>query len=208
MPIIICLSDKCTSANKNSSKPCIEPTVTYTGAVLETWEVNGSDDSDFIAAVWDAEESRIREVDYASTRGWTYHNRAIIDATEASIKAARQWATERWVERFTMAAQRQAESVMVKGRTVRSLTTRGKNVGVSGVVMWHGEDAYRSSRWLTEYRVGLKVEGEAKLRYLPADRVEVIDPEPIDPTDIRQEAFLAAHERSFRSVLDPRGYLI
>lgn len=204
MPIITCLSDLCTSDNKNSGKGCIDPTVTYTGAVLQTWEINGYDDSDFVAAVWDAEQNTVRTVQYASTRGWTYHNGATVDATAENIERARMWATERWVETLTARAEHEA-SMPTKGKVVRSLTTRGKNVGVSGIVRWIGEDSYRSTRWLTVYRVGIKVEGEEKLRYLPADRVEVIDREPIDPSDIRQQAWLAARDRDFRSTLDGRA---
>jgi hypothetical protein len=204
MPIITCLSELCTSDNKNGGKACIDPTVTYTGAVLQKWEINGSDDSDFVAAVWDVSTGSVRTVEYASTRGWTYHNSATIDATPENIERAYMWATERWVETLTARAEHEA-SKPTKGKLVRSLTTRGKNVGVTGRVMWYGEDSYRSTRWLTAYRVGVKVEGEEKLRYLPADRVEVIEREPIDPNDIRQEAWLTARDRDFRSTLVGRA---
>lgn len=207
MPIITCLSELCTSDVKNSGMACIDPTVTYIGAVLQTWEINGYDDSDFVAAVWDVSTGSVRTVEYASTRGWTYHNRARVDATPESTEQARMWATERWVETLTARAEHEA-SMPTKGKLVRSSTTRGKNVGVSGRVMWYGEDSYRSTRWLTAYRVGIKVEGEEKLRYLPADRVEVIDREPIDPSDIRQEAWLIARDRDIRSTLDGRAALI
>jgi hypothetical protein len=205
MAITTCLSDLCTSERKNSGQGCIDPTVTFTGAVLEKYEVNGSDDSDFCAIVFDQETGKLRTVEYASTRGWTYHNGAQIDATDNVIAAARTAAQALWVMRFTYQAERQASDVLVKDREVRSLTTRGKNVGVTGIVKWHGEDAYRSSRWAKAYRVGLKVEGEVKLRYLPADRVEVINPEPVDANDVLQLAWLAARERSFQSAMDARG---
>jgi hypothetical protein len=71
--------------------------------------------------------------------------------------------------------------------------------------MWYGEDNYRSTRWLRAYRVGVKVEGEQKLRYLPADRVEVIDAPLVDPIDIRQTAWLAARDHDFRSSIDARA---
>lgn len=204
MSIITCLSELCTSDIKNGHGPCVDPTVTFTGAVLQKWEENHHDDSDFVAAVWDAEQATIRTVQYASTRGWTYHNGATIDATPEVIEAARMWATERWVETLTARAEHEA-SMPTKGKLVRSLTTRGKHVGLSGRVMWHGEDSYRSTRWLKAYRVGIKVEGQEKLSYMSADRVEVIEREPIDPTDIRQRAWLVAHERDFRSTIDGRA---
>lgn len=55
---------------------------TYEGAVLDVYERNGYDDSDFYAIVWDAEKGQIEHVMYATTRGWTYCNGASIDASE------------------------------------------------------------------------------------------------------------------------------
>lgn len=65
---------------------------TYIGAVLDTYERNGYDDSDFLAIVWDEAEQCVKDVEYATTRGWTYLNSAAVDATdEVKAKAAAYW---------------------------------------------------------------------------------------------------------------------
>ena len=46
--------------------------VTYEGCVLATREVNGYDDSDFVALCWDETEQKVVRVTYATTRCWTY----------------------------------------------------------------------------------------------------------------------------------------
>lgn len=197
MPIYQCRDAACTTEIKNSFKPCVNPTVTYEGAVLATYERNWADDSDFYAIVWDRDAQDFRHVEYATTRGWTYHNGATVDATPEVIAEAEQKLAEILTERGIGAAHREADKP-VKGRTVESLTTRGKNVGVKGVVKWYGEDAYRSTSWMTYYRVGVKVDGEDKLRYLPAEKVRVIDPPAVDEAEIARHARWMASQHHWR----------
>ena len=85
MSITVC-GPACTTEIKNSGRGCGDPQSSYVGAVLETYERNGYDDSDFLAVVWDGEQVTTRE--YASTRGWTYHNAASVDATPQVREAA------------------------------------------------------------------------------------------------------------------------
>lgn len=59
------------------------------------------------------------------------------------------------------------------GKTVRSLTTRGKNAGVVGEVRWAQGD-----------RLGVKVDGEKSYRFIDASNVEVIDPDNPTPADV------------------------
>lgn len=174
MAIVICKSPKCTTEIKNSYRPCVEPTVTHEGFVLATRERNGYHDSDFYAIVWDDDANEPREIWYATTSGWTYHNGATVDATPEIRARYNAWRAQRDAEERARAEEEERKRP-VKGKTVRSLTTRGKNVGITGKVVWYGEDRYRSTRWATYYRVGVRVEGEPKLRYIDADRVEVID---------------------------------
>ena len=77
--------------NSHSSFPAECFTVTYVGAVLDTYEHNGRDDSDFYAVVWDETEQRVKEVQYATTRGWTYNNGATVDATPEVWEKAQNW---------------------------------------------------------------------------------------------------------------------
>lgn len=51
-----------------------------TGRVLFTYERNGYDDSDFYA-VYVNDAGEVKTMEYASTRGWTYANGAVADAT-------------------------------------------------------------------------------------------------------------------------------
>lgn len=74
-------SDKCAA--------CLD--VTYEGAVLDMTERNGYDDSDFYAVVWDEAEGRVKSIQYATTRGWTYCNGASIDATPEVQEKAAAW---------------------------------------------------------------------------------------------------------------------
>lgn len=171
----------------NPHVACDNSVIEFAGLVLGTREENGYDDSDFYALVWDAEQGRPREVCYASTRGWTYHNGAQVDATPEVVAAATEWFRRAWVDVVT--AREQARAVAVRpGRRVRSLTTRGKARGVVGVVGWMGEDKYKSTRYATYYRVGVDPDGGGARVFMPADRVAVVDPEPVDVEEIRAQA--------------------
>lgn len=151
----------------------------YTGCVLALGEHNYYDDSDFYALVWDEEQGKIVERQYATTRGWTYHDSAKVDATDEVIAKARAWKATIIFE--DLVAKERAEKLtalreITKGVHVRSITTRGKNKGVQGTVEWIGNNAYGPG-----LRVGIHVEGEAKRRYLDMDRVERTDlPENLD----------------------------
>lgn len=180
MAVVMCGGEAC-----ELGATCQDSQVSYAGAVLAVWERNEWDDSDFLATVWDAQESRVRDVVYGSTRSWTYHNGATVDATPEVRRAALDWYRAQWVTAAIAQARDEARKP-AKGRVVRSVTTRGKNVGVVGVVTWIGEDQYRSTRHQRVYRVGIKVEGEDKLRYLGLGQVEVIEPDAVDEQDIRE----------------------
>jgi hypothetical protein len=77
------------------SNECFD--VTFVGAVLDTYERNMRDDSDFYAIVWDEEKQEVRDIEYATTRFATYNHSAHVDATdEVKVKAAAYWrATQR-----------------------------------------------------------------------------------------------------------------
>lgn len=58
---------------------------TYRDRVLETYEQNGYDDSDFIAVIWDSVNKKPVDVTYATTRAWTYLNNAEVDADAETV---------------------------------------------------------------------------------------------------------------------------
>lgn len=66
-------------------KPQVSPDhvlhTAYIGRVLSTGEVNGYDDSDFYAIVWNDERQTAERIVYATTRAWTYDRSASVDAT-------------------------------------------------------------------------------------------------------------------------------
>ncbi|AXQ69902.1 hypothetical protein HOU03_gp366 [Caulobacter phage CcrSC] len=62
---------------------------TYKGRVLSLGEVNGYHDSDFYAIAWNPEKPGYDRIEYASTRGYTYHCSAYVDATD-EVRAAAQ----------------------------------------------------------------------------------------------------------------------
>lgn len=197
MSISLCA---CTLDQINERRGCLNPVVSFEGAVLDTYEVNGYDDSDFFAVIWDGEKVTTKE--YASTRGWTYHNGASVDATDEVVAAATEWYRARW-EAGEIRRQEELAVSVGYGATVRSLTTRGKNVGVQGVVKWVGEKAYSPySRCETpgEQRFGVQVPGERGYRFLPANRLEVVDPPTVDVEDIKLRARTVA-PHNWRSAL-------
>ena len=60
---------------------------THAGRVLETYERNGYDDSDFYAVVFDEDNCGFSHVEYATTRGWTYANGATVDYEKKIVRA-------------------------------------------------------------------------------------------------------------------------
>jgi hypothetical protein len=103
---------------------------TYLGAVIGIYERNMHDDSDFYAVVWDAEEERVKTIQYATTRGWTYHHNASADATIDVLRAADEWTIRMLVKSAT-----DNWSTPGIGKRVKSLTTRGRYVGMEGVIL-------------------------------------------------------------------------
>lgn len=103
---------------------------TYLDRVISTYERNMHDDSDFYAVVWDHEEERVKTIQYATTRGWTYHNNASVDATPEVLRLASEWTVRMLVKSAT-----DNWSTPGLGKRVKSLTTRGKYVGVEGVIL-------------------------------------------------------------------------
>lgn len=94
----------------------------FTGAVIAERERNMSDDSDFYALVWDGE--KVREVEWGTTRFWSYTNGCVVDATPETMQAALEWwrkdrlprAIEEW-ERTARAFEAGKWVRINKGRT-------------------------------------------------------------------------------------------
>lgn len=175
MPVYECIG-KC----PRDYSPCEGRQESYVGHVLGKREANGYDDSDFYATVWNGE--RLTEVIYASTRGWTYHNGAVVDATPEIKAAALAWYRERLTALRIESAKHEATQPKV-GRRVH--TIKGKPV--TGEVRWLGVDKYKSTRYITVMRVGIRVQGDSKLHFTGFDNVEVVNPKPRPESEIRAE---------------------
>lgn len=159
---------------------------THVGLVLATREENYHDDSDFYALVWNPEAQRIERVGYATTRGGgTDNNRAQADLSDEYKADVDAYVISRWVE--TLKAQERdawltaANEALTpeRGSTVRVVKGRKVPVGTIATVFWKGIDEYKTNRWGTYYRVGLRLEDGSTV-YTSMDNVEVI----VDPDDL------------------------
>lgn len=144
--------------------------VAYVDCVIDTFERNMYDDSDFCAIVLDKAESRVRVVTYATTRGWTYHNHAAIDATPEVIAAAEAILIANLTERYI--AEWSTPSV---GKRVRSKTTKGRYVGCQGVITSIQDSEYNRYGKVGEFKVD-NMDGFRYPAKVDTSRLEVIDP--------------------------------
>jgi len=160
----------------------------HEGLVVDTYERNGYDDSDFYAVVVNPETLETKDVMYATTRGWTYNNGASVDAPADLLK---RWQDKQAADLAARtAAARKAEmdaraALPSKGRRVVVMSRRSKVAeGTSGEVVWFGLSSYANVRntpstatatlaMLDKFRVGIKVNNEVK--YRSASCVKVVD---------------------------------
>jgi len=160
----------------------------YEGAVLSTGEVNGYDDSDFFATVWDEASGSIKRVEYATTRGWTYLNGAAVDATpEVREKAAKFYAALALAANLSKAAATARKPEIGK----RVKVVKGRNVpkGTEGDIFWVGEGRYfgpvpryRTGAWSTAAPRRLGIRDDAGTTHWTAEtNVEVTNPEEFLP---------------------------
>jgi CubicO group peptidase (beta-lactamase class C family) len=166
---------------------------THVGRVLALRERNGYDDSDFYAIVWDDEKGRPVEVEYASTRGWTYPNGAKVDATPEIVEKWEAWTREQKAacERARLAAEAALPRV---GRTVRVVKGRKVEVGTVGEVFWAGRDQFKRGPWGRREieRVGIRLLDGSRV-FLDAGNVVVEGAEGPAPADEDRHAVALAY---------------
>lgn len=169
------------------SERCGEPfrplymVTTHVGLVLELGEHNGYDDSDFFAIVWNEEKQAPEEIQYASTRGWTYPNGAAVDATPEVLEKFKAYQTARMKKAMAEQDRRNAaralaeKKVPAKGKLVRVVKGRKVPQGTEGVVIWEGAGDWGP-------RVGVK-DAAGKVHFTAASNVEAVleDGEPVYP---------------------------
>lgn len=155
---------------------------THVGLVLGIGERNGYNDSDFYATVWNPAKGCPETFEYASTRGWSYPNSAVVDATP-EVRAA----YEAYLAVKADEARKEREAVEANtprmGKLVRVVRGRKVAVGTVGRIFWMGEaQKYSPSRWAkstTKIGIALDDTKDARGRYANvawtyAENVEVV----------------------------------
>ena len=136
----------------------IETKETYVGRVLETYEENGYNDSDFYAIVWDDETNSLIHKQFATTRFYSNGYGAKIDATPEIIEKATAERKARFLKSAIEADEEKAKSI-AKGKMVEINRGR-KNRGIIGEVFWVGNPE-KFSYYAKEHRsVGIKLDDE------------------------------------------------
>jgi hypothetical protein len=109
---------------------------TLKGRILDKFERNGYDDSDFIAIFWNDALECIDSLEYASTR---YHSDsyAVVDADDVIKEKAAKWNENFILNQLILEDTRNAQKVEAD-KMVRISSGR-KNVGTVGKVFWMKE---------------------------------------------------------------------
>lgn len=130
----------------------------YIGCVLDTYEHNGSWDSDFYAICWDEEKGEVIEVEYYTTR-FAGYGEATVDVTLENLRKAYRFYFNKCRKKFDDWTKFRIAKSIKKG--TEALVVRGIKIpkGTIGKVFWVGERYNPYSR-RTEERVGLEVDGE------------------------------------------------
>ena len=131
---------------------------TYIGAVLETYERNGYNDSDFYAIVWDDKKNDLIHKEVGTTRFYTEGYGAEVDATDEVKEKALAVRKAYYLKSVTESAVEKAKSIE-KGKMVE-VTSGRKNRGVIGEVFWVGNPTRFSYNGPVSHSVGIKVNDE------------------------------------------------
>lgn len=179
----------------------------YKGCVLVVRERNYHDDSDFYAVVWDEETYRLKDVEYATTRGWTYPNHADVDATAETLEKAQAYMRAYGYSRLKTAAEAEARQV-AKDKRVRVIKGRKVPLGTEGVVFYTREETYGRGQYAEkQVKIGISPSGQqTNGKYLDAiwtyaSNVMVLEWEKYLPSDEelnrRAESYATAYHAPF-----------
>lgn len=109
--------------------------VTHAGCVLDEYEKNGYNDSDFFAIVWNDVEQKVEEIQYASTRYYSYDHSCVIDATPEVKAKADAWGKARSYRQRVYEHTQFCETAFVAGRKVRVVKGRKYPKGTEGEIL-------------------------------------------------------------------------
>lgn len=145
---------------------------THHGLVLYCGEMSYHDDSDFYALVWNDETNAPERIEYASTRGWTYPNNAVVDATSEVVAKYKAWEAERQQRER---ARRDALEAATPRKGKRVVVRKGRKIpiGTEGDVFWCGQYEYGPLGHLRAGRVGIFVPGTGRV-FTNVMNVEVV----------------------------------
>ena len=126
------LSSECSLYDCHIRGPAYIQT-TYQGCVLETRERNYYDDSDFYALVWDESTQSIKEIEYGTTRAWTYFNSAKEDASPEILTKAFAYRYESLLKISDFCEQSDMSKLQI-GRHVKVIKGRKVPIGTEGFI--------------------------------------------------------------------------
>ena len=176
----------------------------YEGCVLGTWENNKFRDSDWYAACWDDEESKVVKVLFDTTR-FAGGGNAIVDATDDALEKSEKWLRDLAEKMVRKNAERKANEVK-KGRTVRVVKGNKVDHGTEGKLFWS-----RDHRHYTRIGIALSEERGADGKYKDVAwtylrNVEVANPEKHMPSEAELEHRIdkVVNEKSWMSAFEYR----
>ena len=142
----------------------------YVGGVMDTYEHNGRDDSDWYAVCWDEEQQKVVHVNYDTTRCGG-GGRADIDITEENLLKVYRYYKQDARKWFDTVGNPESAKQVRKGDTVRVVKGRKVKKGTEGTVAWIGS-VYNKFSYCVEERVGIDI-GDQRV-FVPMDYVEVV----------------------------------
>jgi len=160
----------------------------YEGCVLDEGEINGYDDSDFYAVVYDRESDSVKRVTYASTR-YAGGGRCTIDATPEAQTLAAEALRRRLFAEWKAHNEDQArvptegrEVCFVKGRPTVKLADGSRMkvpLGTVGTVQQRQERRSQYGTWSYGFRLAVAVSSETTPAYdlrEDGDKLRLVSP--------------------------------
>lgn len=145
----------------------------YVGCVINIFERNGYQDSDFYATVIDVETGKTIDIEYDSTRHGG-HGNAFIDVTKENYRKYLHNAKWNFIECCVDYEAKQAKRI-TKGKVVKVVKGRKVPVGTTGEVFWTKDVTYGIGYQSNEVtRIGIK-DKEGNIHWTYAHNVEVVD---------------------------------
>jgi hypothetical protein len=153
---------------------------THIGLCVAEREMNGYNDSDFYMTVYISESDSFQEIQFATTRGWSYPCLASrVDATP-EIMAKYEKHLEELRESQRRLREKRAAANPTKGKIVRVIRGR-KHKDKEGRIFWRGVNKFRTyyrngynrPDSLHNQRIGIETEGGERF-FVSADYVTVI----------------------------------